>query len=277
MKRTAFSPHDDIYVNYIKENKKYSPHVQHYHDEYEIYFQLHGRRYIFFDNMCYALERGDLVILKPFDIHYAESKESDYYERYVLNFREEVLKRILSGEEMSMLTNKLGSCVVHLNEEQSERACGYYEEMERLSKEKGFLAKKVLCAELVQFVVYIVNCKGSRIMDGKAIPSQFLTAIRYINDNYKNQLSIDMIAGAANMSKYHFCRKFKEITGATVLEYINNIRLIKVHSLLINTELGMEEIAHSTGFTSAIQMLRVFKAVYGVAPRDFRKNEKSNI
>lgn len=63
MKRTAFSPHDDIYVNYIKETKRHDSRVQHYHDEYEIYFQIQGKRYIFFDNMCYALKRGDMLIL----------------------------------------------------------------------------------------------------------------------------------------------------------------------------------------------------------------------
>lgn len=36
--------------------------VQHYHDAYEIYFQLEGKRYVFLDNICYTLKRGDVAI-----------------------------------------------------------------------------------------------------------------------------------------------------------------------------------------------------------------------
>lgn len=62
MKRMAFSPHGNIYVQHLKSSQKHDMSVQHYHDAYEIYFQLEGKRYVFLDNICYTLKRGDVAI-----------------------------------------------------------------------------------------------------------------------------------------------------------------------------------------------------------------------
>ena len=45
------------------------------------------------------LKQGDLVILKPFDIHYMESRDIDFYERYVLNFSGDMLSGILTKQK----------------------------------------------------------------------------------------------------------------------------------------------------------------------------------
>ena len=45
MKRTAFSSHKELYVQYLKSENKHNMSVQHYHDTYEIYLQLSGKRY----------------------------------------------------------------------------------------------------------------------------------------------------------------------------------------------------------------------------------------
>ena len=64
MKRTVFSSHNELYVQYLKSENKHNMSVQHYHDTYEIYLQLSGKRYLFYDNTCYTLERGDLRLTK---------------------------------------------------------------------------------------------------------------------------------------------------------------------------------------------------------------------
>ena len=83
MKRKAFSPHDDVYIQYLRNMEKHDMPVQHYHDGYEIFLMLGGKRYLFYDNICFTLERGDMAVLRPFDIHYAQSRDAEYYERFV--------------------------------------------------------------------------------------------------------------------------------------------------------------------------------------------------
>lgn len=277
MKATAFSPHDGIYIQRLKTNQKHNMPVQHYHDAYEIYLQLDGKRYLFYDNICYTLERGDMAIFKPFDIHYAESREADYYERYVLNFQEDVLNSILSESELHFLFEKINGCVIHLNEEQTAELCEYFKRTEEYSKQNGFFARKLLNTAVFQLILKTMEyTDGSLVVTGKQIEPNIIKALRYIDKHYTNNISLDDIAEKAHMSKFYFCRKFHSTTGATVLEYLNNVRLTKVHNLLLSTQMSIDEIAASTGFSSAVNLTRAFKKVYGKSPRDFRKLKKQD-
>lgn len=247
--------------------------VQHYHDAYEIYLQLEGKRYLFYDNICYTLEYRDMFICKPFEIHYAQSREVDYYEIYVLNFQADMLSPILSDEEQYLLLDeKLHSCVVHLSKSDTEEFAQYFSRAESYSKQRGFLADKLLCSSVLQLIMKAISyTDGSMEVRNETVSPQIIGALNYINKHYKEEISLDQIADAAHMSKYYFCRRFHEVTGATPLEYLNNIRLTKVHNLLISTNSTIDEISAKTGFVSALNLARSFKKVYGVSPREFRK------
>lgn len=276
MRRTAFSPHDDLYIDHLKTTKKHNMPVQHYHDAYEIYLQLDGKRYLFLDNIYYTLGQGDLVLFKPFDIHFAESRESDYYERYVINFQAKELSILLNKEELHLLLERINSCVVHLTKEQTKVVLDYIEKIKEFQKNSGFLSKKLLYSCVLQLIMYIeqfINSKSVAI--GNRVAPQIIEALVYIDKNYRNAITLEDIANASHISKYHFCRLFKETTGATVLEYLNNVRLTKVHSLLIDTNAAIGEIAKETGFMSSANLTRVFKKIYGISPRDFRKNQRN--
>ncbi len=260
MKGTAFSPHEGIYIQHLKTSQKHNMPVQHYHDGYEIYLQLDGKRYLFYDNICYTLERGDMVIFKPFDIHYAESREADYYERYVLNFREDELMSILSESEHHFLFEKINGCVIHLNEEQTETIYGYFLRAEEYSKQNSLFSKTLLKTAVFQLILKAIEyTEGSLEVTGEQIEENIIKALRYIAKHYTENISLDDISEKAHMSKFYFCRKFHSTTGATVLEYLNNLRLTKVHNLLLSTKMSIDEIAVSTGFSSAVNLTRAFK------------------
>ena len=274
MKRTAFSPHDKIYIHHLESSKKHNMSVQHYHDSYEVYLQLEGKRYIFYDNVCYTMERGDLAVFPPFVIHYAESREVDYYERYVLNIREEAMYAILNQEETHLLMSRLNAGIIHLSESQLKELCYYYKNAESSLKNTGFLAQKLLFSAVLQLLMYVVKCQGEepQAKEGRnRISAPVIQALNYINMHYQEEMTLDRIAEVVSVSKYHFSRSFKNITGATVLEYLNNVRLTKAHSLLIYTDATIGEIAEKTGFGSTTNLTRAFKKAYGMSPTKFRK------
>lgn len=271
MKRTAFSPHDNFYIQRLRAERKHDMPVQHYHDQYELYLQLDGTRYLFYDDICYTLVHGDLAVFKPFDIHYAESRESEKYERYVINFREELLLSVLSKAETALLLEKLGSGVIHLTEEETKAALAYFEATERYSKESGFLSDKLMVCELVQLIGFLIRFSGAHTAERSMTAPQVIGAIRFIGRHYREDIALDDICTEVRTSKYHFSRMFREATGATVMEYLNNIRLTKAHSLIVDTKYSLDEISKETGFGTAVNLNRAFKKVYGIPPREFRK------
>lgn len=272
MYRKVFSPHNEVYVQHIKSTEKHNMSVWHYHDAYEIYLALDGKRYVFYDNMCYTLQRGDIAIFKPFDIHYAQSGEFDYYERYVVNFNPEELCTILDNTEINLIKEKILPTVTHLNEEQTKCMLGYLEKLEIFSQKNGMFSLKLLHTALFQLIMYVIECcTESDCAVGESVPQCIIDAIGYIKKNYMNIRSVDEIAESVKISKFHLCRTFKQAMGATIFEYLNNVRLTKVHNLLINTDETMEDISIKTGFSTSVNLARNFKKIYGMPPSDFRK------
>lgn len=273
MLQTAFTPYPDVFIEYINSTTKHNMPVQHYHDNYEIYLQISGERYLFHNDICHTLKRGDLVVFRPFDIHYTESREAGSYERYLLNFTAEKLSSLLTPIELQLLFEKLDSCVLSLTEEQTTQFLMYFQNIEDYSKREGFLADKLLYSAILQLIVAISNLTNLHNTEkNSSIPSEIIVALNYINLHYHETLTLDYIADYVHMSKYHFCRLFHQATGATFLEHVYNTRLAKVHQLLSETSLPLCEIARKTGFSSTAHLSRVFRQVYHMSPREFRKN-----
>lgn len=275
MKRTAFSPHTDIYVNHLKSTLPHNMSVQHYHDAYELYLQLDGTRRLFFDNTCYTLTKGDLAVIMPFDIHCAENIDSSVYERYIVNFRTNALLSVLTADEIHLLENKLKPCIVHLDEKSEKQLRSMFEFVEQCDKKSGFLCEKLKSSALL----HLISTSAEHIVDTVAvsankIPSEIVSAISYINSHYSSKISLEKIAKSVCMSKFHFSRKFKQTTGSTVFEYITNLRLSKAHGLLLSSDNTIDEISQILGFSSAMQFSRTFKSIYGVSPSVFRKQKK---
>ena len=76
-----------------------------------------------------------------------------------------------------------------------------------------------------------------------------------------------------NMSKFHFLRIFKDVTGASPLEYRNKIRLDRAKELLLDTNIPINEIGRSIGYSSGTYFCAVFKEKIGMNPSQYRKKD----
>jgi two-component system response regulator YesN len=99
----------------------------------------------------------------------------------------------------------------------------------------------------------------------------------YIEEKYMKDLTLDKIARVACMNRFKFCRVFKQRFGKTFLSYLNSIRVKKASELLKNSNLSVTEIAFSVGYGSFSQFKRVFKKVYFLSPKDYRRNTLNNM
>lgn len=97
-------------------------------------------------------------------------------------------------------------------------------------------------------------------------------AIQNMNKEYQSNYSLDDYAAMCNMSKFHFLRVFKNITGVSPLEYRNNIRLDHAKELLLDTNIPINEIGRSLGYSSDTYFCDAFKAKAGMSPSQYRKN-----
>ncbi len=91
-------------------------------------------------------------------------------------------------------------------------------------------------------------------------------AIRRIHTDYTEKLSIDELATLCNISKFHFCRIFKESTAMTAIQYQNECRLQIADTLLKTSDKSVREIAEHCGFDDVCYFSRCYKRRFGVSP-----------
>ena len=115
------------------------------------------------------------------------------------------------------------------------------------------------------------NCESASITPKKHF-AEISSAIQLINKEYFKNLSLGEYAEAFRMSKFHFLRTFKEITGVSPIEYRARIRLERGAELLEDTDLPIGEISAQLGFASQGYFCDAFKKYYGKSPTAYRKS-----
>lgn len=100
-------------------------------------------------------------------------------------------------------------------------------------------------------------------------------SIKYIEDNLSNKIELKDIANNVFLSKYHFHRVFHAVAGEPVAEYIRKRRLMEAADELLNTDDKIVDIAFKYQFNSQEVFTKAFKRLYGISPREFRRNRKT--
>ena len=112
-----------------------------------------------------------------------------------------------------------------------------------------------------QFVLREVNAEAPAIKRARAI----------ITERHRDDLSLEKLAKAVNMSTCYFCKVFKAATGMTFTDYLALVRVEEVKNLMLNPQLRISEAAFEAGFQSLSQFNRVFRRVAGEAPTAYRE------
>lgn len=96
-------------------------------------------------------------------------------------------------------------------------------------------------------------------------------AIRYLNEYAYTGMTLQEVAHHIRLSPSQFTRKFQKVMALSPSKYLTRLRLQKVCSLLIETNLTLEEIAEKTGYQNAFYLSRVFSKEMATNPSRYRK------
>lgn len=101
-------------------------------------------------------------------------------------------------------------------------------------------------------------------------------AVREVLERYSDsELTLESIASSLFMSKSRLSRLFQKEIGESFLDYVRNVRINKACSLLKNTTLTNEEIVRNCGLKDIPSFYRVFKAVVGQTPYQYRMSHSA--
>lgn len=113
----------------------------------------------------------------------------------------------------------------------------------------------------------------NRQNDNRSIINEALASKikRYIDENIYNDLSLENISSALNISPYYLSRNFKVLMGMNFSEYMTEKKMICAEKLLLEAKLTVKEIAQKLGYNSIQHFIKIFKAKHVLTPKEYQK------
>ncbi len=96
--------------------------------------------------------------------------------------------------------------------------------------------------------------------------------IDYLRENLNRQVKLEELANVACFSQFHFHRIFRAVSGETLNNFTNRLRLEKAARLLRYSEKSVTDVALHCGFSSSATFSRAFRSGYDTSPSQFRKS-----
>jgi AraC-like DNA-binding protein len=125
---------------------------------------------------------------------------------------------------------------------------------------------------LVIFAQHLSSLSNQLMVREAAAESPTVARARaYISEHLSEEISLSLVARAAAMSAFYFCKVFKKETGLTFTEYLARLRVETVKKMLLNPHKRISEAAYDAGFQSLSQFNRVFRHFVGETPSDYRE------
>ena len=250
----------------------YGEFEKHNHFEIELAFCIYGEGDVIINRKSYRIKQGDLAIIGSMNSHEFKAEENVKNKFLIIEAGPMMLLGyfdILSKFDFSEpllpseflkntdLYNLLCETVSVLNEQIPFSELIY----------KGNIYKIFSC------VLKFIADKNSGMNASKNLYaiSEVEKSIEYIYSHYDENIKIETVADFCGYSKSNFCKIFKNITGDTFHNVLNNHRIEIACNLLKGTNFSIEEIAQQTGFLDSKSFCRVFKIKKQLSPGAFRK------
>lgn len=243
----------------------------HTNEDNMIMYIHHGDGAVVCGDEQFAISEGALLFIGLRKYHYTMPETYDLYDRSKILISAEEFSRILNSLADSSLWKDIftSDSLVYavIPEEERPVVESLYEEIRRFSTDKNY-SDIVFISCVMKLLFYL----HKNILENVS-PSygSIYKAIAYINENIFEDITIDDVCAAAHMSKYHFCRVFKNNTGQTVMSYILKTRIVLARTMLKKENLTVTEVSRLCGFSSVSYFCRVFKEETGVSPLKYKK------
>ena len=244
----------------------------HDHSAVEILLTLEGMVTYTIEDKIYQVRKGEILIVPPDMLHSLSMGEGS--SRYLFLFESDAIMAMRDLKAMASYFHKPfhlrdGSDAHVRIRELLLRAREAYEKREMMWNTMCYSCILRVYATLGQR--YLSGIKPRTGDNMRNMDSEVINAVMtYINNHYREELSLEDVARFAGFSRYYFSRSFKRQTGYSFKDYLCQKRLQVAMDLLIRTNRSMRDVAIESGFGSVATFNRVFREKKGCTPTQYR-------
>lgn len=120
------------------------------------------------------------------------------------------------------------------------------------------------------FDFYAADKTKPRLLKGGLAPKSLRRVAEFVEANLESNLTIEELARASGLSRFHFARAFKQSTGFAPYQYVIKQRIERAKILLATKNLPIAGIGFSVGFKNQSHFTKLFRGVVGITPKAYR-------
>lgn len=267
---------NDILIERVKRDANYTSQASHFHPYFEIGYLVHGTRSMTINHSLYNVEKGHLIFIAKGELHkgFPIVNKPSSVELINLYFKEDYLEPYYKLFGKSQLDDLFHNHIIAIPsgrqeyvEDLLQKMLYEYHGVDELSSD---LLKNYF-SELISFLIRLQRKSNHTLSLPNRNNEIIEEAVKYIYYNYDKDLTLEGVAQKFNLSKSHFSKRFKAVTGFGYKEYLVNVRLKEASNLLLNTDKSITEIAFTCGFNDSNYFGDAFRKANGISPHKYRK------
>jgi AraC-like DNA-binding protein len=240
-----------------------------WHKNIEVIYITNGEGYIRYGTQQYEICAGDLIIINSGAIHHLYSKTG--FDYYCLIIDDEFCEN--NGVDVEKYEFKKIT-----KDEETVRV--FLEAAELLKSEiikkntDDILAVPVLRRAILSLIIELcdkhIDNAGDNEKKNDRAEAHVKKALSYINENFKNPITLEELAEHVGITKYHLSREFKKYTGETIFTYTNILRCRNAEVCILDG-MNVSDAAYASGFETMSYFSCTYKKLMGVNPSKVKK------
>jgi AraC family transcriptional regulator len=240
-------------------SKDYNVKRDNYHSYLLMYIKS-GQGLVTYDNKTFTIKANELVLL---DCNKPHSYSSENWESLWIHFDGN-----MSKEYFDLIYDSFG-CIFSIKDKTLIPNC-LSNILDTFTSNKN-MNEPLLSCHIQRMLTELLLLSSSSYNDNLGNSVNPITlATTFIQDNYKNKITLEELSSRVNLSAFYFSRLFKKEMGYSPYEYILMTRINEAKKLLKGSSLLIKEIAFATGFNSEASFVTSFKKHNNLTPTDFR-------
>lgn len=280
-----FTDRDPIIFAYKETFDHPEDHHLHIHQNYELYYFVEGEADYIVKNGYYTLAPGDLMLIKPNEMHSLVLKKPCYYKRFYMVIPGNIFAHHITNPLSPLLRRTGGSSArLMLSPESSEQIKKMLYEIAAVcrSEQAGSseLTHTKIYAKMLQLLCTLSEkCTSVQIagehVNTSALPAPIRDVLPYIENNIARISSVSELADAIHVSAPYLSAVFRKHIGVPLVSYLQ-ARKIALAKQLLEEGRSVTYACYESGFSDCSYFIRIFKRHIGMTPLQYRNSFRGN-
>lgn len=242
------------------------------HLDHLMIYCVHGSGSLHVDGEHFIIQAGDLIFLPPGQSHHYESSSTEPWTIYWCHFdgkrRDDYFNFAFANEHRGQ-TERTGRRFV-LSIGIHPKLIGDFELLLE-ARQSGYKRDRFLhiSCHLRQMMSYI-GLLSPKVLVQTGNPLDLDAIHAFMMENIHQQLDLMSVAALSNLSKYHFSKKYKRLTGQSPIQHFIHLKMEHACYLLDISDKPIGSISQMLSYEDPHYFSRLFKKIVGVSPKEYR-------